>query len=483
VKRVAQGALGVLVLLAVLVLGRTLGHTPRPRHVRGAPALEIDQRRVCERLGAALRIPSVSVAEPDAVQEARLQASFDFLLDRFGPLVGLCTVERFPRSLVLRWPGRQEDLAPLVLLAHLDVVGVEPGSEGEWTFPPFSGAVAAGFIWGRGALDDKASALAMLEAAELRISRGERPRRGVIFCFGLDEELGGERGARVQAERFAREGLEPFLVLDEGFAVLEGIVEGVPVPVAGVGIAEKGQLLLRLVVEADGGHASMPADRTALGILAAALARLEQSPAPAHIDGATALFFDELSRSMAFGPRLLFANRWLSEPFLVSALLERPSTAALLRSTCALTRARAGEAPNALPRSAVATLDLRIHPRESVAAARERVRRVIDDERVGIETLGRPTEPSALSPTHGPPWELLERTIGECYGEVIVAPALVVGATDARHFAPLTPHILRFNGLRLGPEDLERIHGVNERISSHHYLELIRFYWRLLGNA
>ena len=271
------------------------------------------------------------------------------------------------------------------------------------------------------------------------------------------------------------------MILDEGYGVLEGVVELVAPPIAAVGIAEKGLVTLELLVSATGGHASMPADQTSLGVLSAALAALEREQLSARLDGAPALFFDELARKMPFAQRFLFANRWITEPLLRRELLKQPTTAALVRTTTAVTTASAGVAENVLPERARATVNFRVHTRDDVQGVIEHAREVIDDERVQLTVIGESYEPSAVSPTEGEAWELLERTIRECYPGALVAPSLVVGATDARHYAGLSRSVYRFNGVRLGPEDLARIHGVDERISTGNYLEMIRFYLRLIG--
>ena len=470
-------------LLGAVLLTRTLLLQPRDIRLSPAPELEIDSRRVCRRLARALRIPSISSRTPSALDEGRFEQMVDYLLETFSPVLDQLEVERHSQCLVFRWTGSEPELPPLLLLAHLDVVPVEPGTLDEWSFPPFSGEVAGGYIWGRGALDDKSSALAILEAVEVMITHGESPRRGVILAFGLDEEIGGLEGAGAQAQRFAAEGLEPHLILDEGYAVLEGVIEVVASPVAVVGVAEKGLVTLELVVRSTGGHASMPERQTSLGILAAALAALESEPMPARLDGAPALFFDELAREMDFGPRFLFANRWVTEPLLRRTLAAKASTDALLRTTTAVTTARAGVANNVLPQEARAAVNFRIHTRDSVAAVLHHARYVIDDARVEVTAVGECYEPSPVSPARGEAWELLEQTIRECYPGALVAPSLVIGATDARHYARLSPNVYRFNGLRLGPEDLARVHGTDERISTKNYLEMIRFYLRLMRNG
>jgi carboxypeptidase PM20D1 len=483
VRRPLLLAGAALALLLGVTGARALLVRPATRGEAQAPPLEVDGRRLCERLGAAVRVRSVASEASDAVGEAELERMADFVLERFASLATWCELERHEASIVVRWPGSEPGLDPLLLLAHLDVVPVDPATLEEWRFPPFSGEVAAGAVWGRGTLDDKSGALAILEALEHLGTRGFRPRRGVVVALGLDEEIGGERGARAQAARFAAEGLRPHLVLDEGYGVLEGLVGPVKAPVAAIGVAEKGQLTVELVARAQGGHASMPERETAAGVLAAALQRLETHPAPARLDGTPGAFFDALAGEMEPGPRYLFANRWLFEPLLRRVLLDAPGTAALLRTTLAITRVEAGTADNALPQLARARVDLRLHPREGVEEALERLRRVVDDPRVELTALpgARPATPA--SPAEGPAWELLVRTIRDCYPDAVVAPALTVAATDSRHYQGLGPCVYRFNGLRLGPEDLARIHGTNERIPTGDYLAMVRFYARLVENA
>jgi carboxypeptidase PM20D1 len=466
-------------------LGRALLLKPRQVSIQAAPALKVDDKRICKRLGRALQFPTVSFSEDqeDATSKGRMAQMVTYLEETFAPVIRLVQVEKHPYNLVLRLPGTDESLAPLLLLAHLDVVPVEPKSADQWNFPPFSGSVAAGSIWGRGALDNKSAAMAMLEAAELLISANERPRRGVVFSFGYDEEIGGERGARAQAERFAEEGLAPHLILDEGFVVLDGVIDAVQPMVAGIGIAEKGYLTLRLEVQQGGGHASMPGKNSAIGILAAAITSLESNPMEAHIDGAVGLFFDELAREMEFGPKLLFANRWLTEGLLIRELEKQPSTAATLRTTTAVTTTTGGVAENALPESASATINFRIHPRDSIASVLEHVSETVGDDRVRVDIQGTPSEPSGTSPANGAAYALLEQTIRECFEGVIVAPSLVLAATDSRHYAGLSPNVYRFNPIRLQSKDLDRIHGINERIPAKDYLAMIRFYRQLLSNS
>ncbi len=220
---------------------------------------------------------------------------------------------------------RPHAAAPILLLAHLDVVPAEDPAA--WTHPPFAGHVADGYVWGRGALDMKSAALGILEAVEQLVAEGFRPARTVYVAMGHDEEVGGAGGNAQIAARLAAEGAHPGFVLDEGGAVVEGLVPGVSLPVALVGIAEKGILNLRLSVLASGGHASMPPPQTAIGVLAAAIERLESRPMPARIDGAAGSLLDYLGPEMPLGSRAALANRWLFGPLVTRQLAQaRPPT-------------------------------------------------------------------------------------------------------------------------------------------------------------
>ena len=189
---------------------------------------------------------------------------------------------------------------PVLLLAHMDVVPVEPGTERAWTHGPFSGDVADGFIWGRGTLDDKVGVMAILEAVEILLEQGFKPRQTVLLAFGHDEEIGGQKGAATIAALLKSRGIRVAYALDEGSAVTEGIVPGLDSAAALIGIAEKGFASIELTTVATGGHSSMPPPQTAIGIVAAAIHALESHPMPASLDGPAALLFDRLGPEMPF---------------------------------------------------------------------------------------------------------------------------------------------------------------------------------------
>src|SRR5262249_50686402 len=170
-------------------------------------------------------------------------------------------------------------------MAHQDVVPIAPGTEKDWLHEPFGGAIADGYVWGRGSWDDKGNLLAVLEALEQLVAAGFSPRRTVMLASGHDEETGGARGAQAIAALLKARGVGLEFVIDEGSLITDGAGRGVPGALALIGVAEKGAVTLSLTAETTPGHSSMPPRVSAIGALSAALSRLESNPMPARLGG------------------------------------------------------------------------------------------------------------------------------------------------------------------------------------------------------
>jgi carboxypeptidase PM20D1 len=361
------------------------------------PAFPVDTALACQHLSAAVRIPTINTGEGPHSPESRELVRFHQFLKETFPLVHhfLKWEAIGGKSLLYEWPGRIPDRTPLLFAAHMDVVPIDPKSEGQWKFPPFAGTIAEGFIWGRGTLDDKHCLLALLEAAELLLKKGFQPAQTIYFAFGHDEESGGGYGARQIAETLKTRGARLEAVIDEGMVIMEGGIPGIKNPVALVGIAEKGYVSFDLTVHVPGGHSSNPAFENAIGILAKAIARIGDNPFPAEISAPVRLMLDYLTPEALFPQKLVFTNLWLFEPILKRMLLRRPETAALLRTTSVVTMFQAGVKENVIPEQASAGANLRLAPGDSVKAAQERLSRIIGDSRVQI----LPREESKMEPS------------------------------------------------------------------------------------
>jgi carboxypeptidase PM20D1 len=477
-KKTAAALLLLALALAAVLVANALRLPSRRAAPPEAALVAVDPDAAAERLAGAIRFRTVSHEDPsklDAAQFLALHAYLERAFPRAHAALGREVVGDY--SLLYTWPGGDASLAPVLLLAHMDVVPVEPGTEETWTHPPFDGRVADGFVWGRGAWDDKGGMLAILEGVEALLAEGFRPRRAVYLAFGHDEEVGGRGGAARIAALLASRGVRPECVLDEGGVVSDGVVPGVSAPVALVGVAEKGYVSVELAVEGAGGHSSMPPPRTAIGVLAGALDRLEREQMPAGLTGASRQMFEYLGPEMSFGERVVFANLWLFEPLVVRRLAASPGTNAIVRTTTAVTVVEGGTKENVLPGRARAVVNFRLRPGDTADAVLAHVREVVADERVRVSAVpGSASEASPVSDAAAPSFALLERAIREVYPRAVAAPYLVVAATDARHYAALTPNVYRFLPVWVKPGDLARFHGADERVSVENYAGCVRFY-------
>ncbi len=472
-------------LLAAFVMIRTALVASFQLDVEPVQTIEIDREQAVERLARVIRFKTISYQDRERVDAAEFLSLHEYL-ERAFPRVHAALEKEIvgDYSLLYTWRGTSPELKPMLLMGHMDVVPVEPGTESEWTYPPFEGEVANGFIWGRGALDMKQTIIAYLESVEWLLERGFQPRRTVYLALHHDEEIGGRNGALKIAELLNRRSVRLAFTLDEGSAITHGIVPGVGKPVALIALAEKGYLTLELTAKGEGGHSSMPPQSTAVGKLGRAIHRLETRQMPAELRPPASGMFDYLAPEMPLVMRAVVANRWLFEPLLLSRLEKTPATNAIIRTTTAPTMLhRAGVKENALPIEAEAVVNFRLLPGDTIDRVVEHVRTTIDDADVAIRKVGHSREASPVSGNDSSSFVALHETIRQVFPDVVVAPSLVMGGTDSKHYVAVADSSYRFLPIRLTSEDLKRIHGSDERIAVTDYIESIRFYVQLLRNA
>ena len=470
----------LLVLIAILVVN-TLRFTSEAEAVAHVADLRVDAGAAA-RLAQAVQFKTISDTGEAPLDSSAFRALHVFLEEAFPRVHATLTRELVGGlSLLYTWPGQDAARAPVVLMAHQDVVPIE-GDAAAWTQGAFDGTIEGGYIWGRGTLDDKSGLLGVLEAVEMLLEDGFAPAQTVYLAFGHDEEVGGQQGAGQIAEVLGARHDRLALVLDEGGLIVEGALPGLDAPAALIGTAEKGYLSLELIAESDGGHSSRPPGNTAVGIVSKAVATLEANPFPARLDGPTAEMFERVGPAMALGPRIVLANLWLFRGLMTRMLSAGENTSATVRTTTAATMFSAGEKDNVLPTRATAIVNFRILPGETVESVTEHVRRTIDDPRVQIRPLAEGRNPSPVSSSTSAAFTLLAQSIRAVSPEsdLIVAPYLSIGGTDAKHFIGLSEHVYRFSAWKLGPNDLNRIHGIDERLAIDEYARVIRFYVQVL---
>jgi len=483
-KKFALTILALFGILATVILIRAARFNSRQIQSEPLQAIGVDRAALVKRLSEAIRFKTLSLQEPahsHLDEFLQLHAFIDRSFPRLRQSLNKETVGSY--SLLYTWPGKDKRLKPLLLMAHMDVVPVESATESSWHQPPFSGRVADGFIWGRGAMDDKAAVLGILEAVEYLLASGFEPSRTLYLAFGHDEEIGGNDGAAKIAGLLQSRGVELEYVLDEGLNIFNGIIAGVSAPVALIGIAEKGYLSVQLTAESLGGHSSAPPAHTAITVMSRALQRLELRPFPTRLSEPTREMFEFLGPEMSWTKRLALANLWLFDPLLRKQLTRSPLTNALVRTTMTPTMINAGVKENVLPTKASAVINLRLAPGETVAGAIAHVRAAIDDPNISVRPLPVQLEPSSVSDIQSTSFASLHRTIRQTAPQALVAPALLVAATDSRHYQALTKNIFRFLPITLGPDDTKRYHGIDERIAIEDYERCVSFYAQLIRNS
>ncbi|MGR8934938.1 MAG: M20 family peptidase [Gammaproteobacteria bacterium] len=490
-----------------------------------AVAVPVDADGAAKRLSKAITFPTVSHWDRKDFDEKAFNNLHQFLADSFPTVNRKLKREIFgkPRnySLLYTWKGKNPSLPPLLLMAHQDVVPVSPGTEKQWQHAAFSGDIADGYIWGRGSLDDKIMMLAILEAVEMHLKKGFKPARTIYIAFGQDEEVGGSEGAKRIAEVMKARGVNDIgLVLDEGLPLSSGLFPGITGPLALIGTAEKGSANLELKAESKNGNSAMPPAHSNIGILAQAITRLEANPFPYRITRAVRDQFRFLGPELPEAYRPLLAevvlgdehNRYKKTPAIPSGgvgnedspvltwltdnsgeqqfidfMLTNPKTAAMLHTTTAVTMTRAGSRYDVMPPNATAVVNFRTLQGDTVHAVVERVKKIIADDRVKVSALSTSYDPSPVTDPHGKEYKLLEKTIRQIWGapDLIVAPYLSIGRTDATYFAAsIAKNVLRFSPVRVeSAADLERWHGVNERVSVTEYAKSIGFFHQFIANA
>ncbi|GAA3534660.1 peptidase M20 [Aeromicrobium flavum] len=402
-----------------------------------------------------------TVSAPEERDEAEFAAFRETFARLYPRLHGALELTEFPGgTLLFRWAGRTAD-RPLVLMAHYDVV---PAPAEQWDRDPFSGAIEEGFVHGRGALDDKGPLVCIAEAVESLLTEGFEPARDVYLSFGADEEVFG-RGAADVVDHLAAAGVRPWLVSDEGGAIVDDALPGVSATTAMVAIVEKGTVDVGLVARGGGGHASTPSPNGATARLARAVLRIERHPATPHLSDPVLQMLDALADLVPrpVGVALRQARR-AKRP--VAELLARlgKETGAIVRTTMAVTQLSGSPARNVLATEARANVNVRLAVGDTKERLRLRLERLFRGLEVEIERMDG-EDPPPVSRTDNDAWRALCDAIGVLGPDVHVVPYVQTGGTDARHFTRISDSVYRFAPLHMTRAQRDSIHAPNEKVA------------------
>lgn len=473
----------IIVSLLLFAIVRTLvakiNLSKKPRLRPSTTQERINLHTVAEHLAEAVSFQTVAQPEGHDNQDTNNPFfSFHRFLEHTYPQIHN-KLERIDvgdtKNLLFCWKGTSPERHPALLMAHQDVV---PAQEEEWTYPPFEKTISDGYVWGRGSFDAKGQLIAILEAIEQLLTDDFRPSRTWYIAFGWDEETRGSKGARSIVKYFISKEIRFSYVLDEGGVVTKGFVPGIDIPIAVIGIAEKGNLNLKLHCTKEGGHSSSPQNPTAVGTLARAIWRLETKRNRVRFSSPVKMLFRTLGEQAPFHLAIPLLNPWLFKPLIVMLCNHIPSMNALVRTTLAITMVEGSSATNIIANSASAVANIRTLPGESTEKIVERVKRTVADDKIEISVIDDSIR-SRVSPIHGEGFEILEKTIRQVFAAV-PTPYLMTGGSDALYYEAICDHVYRFTPALMNVSELQRMHNVDERFSLENLGKAIDFYQALI---
>ena len=462
----------LLVLLLLIAVVRTL-LMPNKRSDYAAPEADDKALLLAQKLSKMIRYDTTSHAN---VHEEEKFLGFHKVLEELFPLVH----EKLERTvidgnLLYYWKGKSSE-KPILLMSHQDVVP----AEGEWLHEPFSGDIADGKVWGRGASDTKCSVMAFFEAVEELLREGYTPECDVYLASSCTEEWAGD-GAPKIVEELKRRGVELFIVCDEGGGIISEPIGGIKGNFAMVGVFEKGKADVKFTARSTGGHASAPAKNTPIARLAAFVNEVEtHTPFRRKFLPEVSAMFARLAPYAPFGLKLVMGNLWLFAPIMKPVLGRISAQAgAMLQTTIAFTMQSGSDAYNVLPQEATLGANMRFIPHQGEKESLEIIKALAAKH--GLETeivhSNDYTEPVDIN---GEAFSLVEKVIGETFPGLPVSPYVMTGATDAQFYQPICPSCIRFAPVIYGPEQMKGMHGLNENIEYNCLPGAVSFYQNLI---
>lgn len=466
--------LGIIILFLLTLVIKAMLFRPKDKQTVVPSEVTVDIDRAVDTFREMITCRTVSYDNTSLQDEGEFDKFRTLLDERYPAVVKHCEKYRIPPAgVIYHWKGKGKE-APWVLMAHYDVVPVE---EEMWSQPPFSAAVIDGEIWGRGTIDTKCTLLGVMEAAETLIEQGFEPQHDIYLAFGGDEEVSGV-SAQEMVKWFEARGISP-TVIDESGAIVDGAFPGVSKSTAVIGTGEKGINNFSFTLEGKGGHASTPAPHTPVGVMAKAIAAIENKPFKAAMVPPVAHMFDTLGRHASFGMKLVYANLWCLKPLLF-ALAKRKGGElnAMMRTTCAFTKMEGGTAWNVIPPKVTAGANLRLLNHTPEQAVRE-LKKKIGNDQVKVDII-QGTSPLPFSRSDGEGWDTLKEAILQTFPDVLVSPYLMMAASDSRYYARISDRVYRFTPMLMSSEIRSAIHAHNERIPIEALKKIVAFYLRLI---
>ena len=461
-----------LVIVLVLLLAAALLRTFRtPGKVSEYKAPESDERALsyANILSRMIRCDTTS---HDNVSDYERFAAFHRVLEELFPRVHK-NLEKtdLDGNLLFYWKGKHGD-RPIVLMSHQDVVP----AEGEWLHEPFSGDIADGKVWGRGASDTKCSVFGFFQAVEELLMEGYTPEQDIWLSSSCTEEWAGDGCPKLVAE-LNRRGVRPYLVCDEGGGIITDPVGGIHGNFAMVGVFEKGKADVKFTAKSSGGHASAPKKGSPVARLSAFVTDIERhNPFRRQMLPDVQAMFETLSAYASFPLKLVFGNMWLFKPLLLRVMpMISAQAGAMLQTTIAFTMLKGSDAYNVMPQEATLGANMRFIPHQGMEESLAIIRRKAEKYGLTMEVY-HAADYSKSTDINGEAFRHFEDMIRQTFPGLPVSPYVMTGATDARFYQEICENVVRFAPVIYGPEQMAGMHGLNENIGYNCLPGCVDFY-------
>ncbi|MBO5420627.1 MAG: M20/M25/M40 family metallo-hydrolase [Clostridia bacterium] len=378
-------------------------------------------------------------------------------------------------NLLFKWKGKSSE-KPILIMSHQDVVE----ATGEWKYPPFSGEVAEGKVWGRGTSDTKCTVMAFLQAVEELLKEGYTPDCDVYIASSCTEEIGGD-GAPKIVDYLDKQGVKLFLVCDEGGGIIQDPMAGIKGNFAMVGVFEKGYGDVKFIARSTGGHASAPPKNTPIARLSKFVAQVDKkNPFNVEFMPEVEAMFSKLAPYAGFGLRLIFGNLWLFKPLMKKLLpMISAQAGAMLSTTIAFTMSEGSNGYNVIPQEASICANMRYIPHQGTDESLEVITNLAKKYNIETEVVYK-GYPSPCVDINGEAFKMVETAINECFPGVGCSPYVVTGATDARFYSKICDSCVRFAPVIYGPEQMKGMHGLNENIECNTLQGAVDFYKKII---
>ena len=469
---ILAGLIGLVALLLLIAVIHTL---LMPSKVSSYKPKEDESEalELAEKLSEMIQSDTTSNQGVSEVEKFR---EFHKVLEKLFPTVH----EKLERTdidgnLLYYWKGKSSE-KPILLMSHQDVVP----AEGEWKYPPFSGKIAEGKVWGRGAADTKCSVMAFFEATERLLKEGFVPPQDVYLASSCTEEWAGD-GAPKLVKELQRRGVELYLLCDEGGGIIGEPIGGIHGNYAMIGIFEKGKADVRFTARSTGGHASAPPKNTPIARLSAFVTKTEKhSPFKKKLSPEVASMFKTLAPYAPFGLKLLFGNIWLFRPLLKAVLPAVSAQAgAMLRTTIAFTMQSGSDACNIIPQEATLSTNMRFIPHQGEKESLDIIKRQAEKFGLSMEVL-HSNDYTVPIDINGSAYKTVDDVIRKTFPGLATSPYVMTGATDAQFYQPVCKSCIRFAPVIYSPEQMKGMHGLNENIEYNCLPGAVRFYEKLI---